>query len=98
MTQREGAIGTTYVKEHMIKIVMGSIMLIVAVSRGLAVPKYLTELKLISMGDSTLSVLGAASFIIMCFALGFGALIILGAMWRAKRAETAAKKAGYAAV
>ena len=67
MTQREGAIGTTYVKEHMIKIVMGSIMLIVAVSRGLAVPKYLTELKLISMGDSTLSVLGAASFTIMCF-------------------------------
>ena len=50
-----GAIGTTYVKEHMIKIVMGSIMLIVAVSRGLAVPRYLTELKLISVGESTLS-------------------------------------------
>ena len=98
MTQREGAIGTTYVKEHMIKIVMGSIMLIVAVSRGLAVPKYLTELKLISIGDSTLSVLGAASFTIMCFALSFGALIILGAKRRAKRAETAAKKAGYAVV
>ena len=46
-----GAIGTTYVKEHMIKIVMGSIMLIVAVSRGLAVPQYLTELKLISVGE-----------------------------------------------
>jgi hypothetical protein len=29
-----GAIGTTYVKEHMIKIVMGTIMLVVAVSRG----------------------------------------------------------------
>ncbi len=53
-----GAIGTTYVKEHMIKIVMGSIMLIVAVSRGLAVPQYLTELKLISVGETTLSVLG----------------------------------------
>ena len=98
MTQREGAIGTTYVKEHMIKIVMGSIMLIVAVSRGLAVPKYLTELQLISVGPSTLSVLGTASFIIMCFALGFGALIILGAMWRAKRAETAAKKAGIVSI
>ena len=34
-----GAIGTTYVKEHMIKIVMGTIMLIVAVSRALAVPQ-----------------------------------------------------------
>ena len=89
-----GAIGTTYVKEHMIKIVMGSIMLIVAVSRGLAVPQYLTELKLISVGETTLKVLSTASFIIMCGALGFGAFIILGAMWKAKRAETAAKKAG----
>ena len=35
-----GAIGTTYVKENMIKIVMGTIMLIVAVSRALAVPEY----------------------------------------------------------
>jgi uncharacterized membrane protein YfcA len=87
-----GAIGTTYVKEHMIKIVMGSIMLIVALSRGLAVPRYLNELQLISLGESTLSFLGTASFIIMCFALSFGALIILGAMWRAKRAETATKK------
>ncbi len=33
-----GAIGTTYVKENMIKIVMGTIMIIVAVSRALAVP------------------------------------------------------------
>jgi hypothetical protein len=68
----------------------------VAVSRGLAVPRYLTELKLISMGETTLSVLGTASFVIMCFALAFGALIILGAMWKAKRAETAAKMAGAA--
>ena len=34
-----GAIGTTYVKEYMIKIVMGIIMLIVAVSRALGNPK-----------------------------------------------------------
>jgi uncharacterized membrane protein YfcA len=87
-----GAIGTTYVKEHMIKIVMGTIMIIVAVSRGLAVPKYLNELGLISMGESTLSFLGIASFLIMCIALGVGAVIILGSMWKAKRAETAAKK------
>jgi hypothetical protein len=73
-------------------------MLIVAVSRGLAVPRYLTELKLISVGETTLSVMGTASFIIMCFALGFGAVIILGAMWKAKRAEAATKKAGFVAV
>jgi uncharacterized membrane protein YfcA len=44
-----GAIGTTYVKEHMIKVVMGTIMIVVAVSRGLAVPKYLEQLGLISV-------------------------------------------------
>jgi uncharacterized membrane protein YfcA len=93
-----GAIGTTYVKEHMIKVVMGSIMLIVAVSRGLAIPKYLTKLGLISLEQSWIDLLMTASFLSMCFALGAGALIILGAMIRAKRAETAAKKAGYASV
>ncbi|MCL2341200.1 MAG: sulfite exporter TauE/SafE family protein, partial [Proteobacteria bacterium] len=36
-----GAIGTTYVKDYMIKYVMATIMLIVAVSRFLALPKYL---------------------------------------------------------
>jgi len=88
-----GAIGTTYVKEHMIKVVMGTIMLIVAVSRGLAVPKYLKELGFISMQESTITILMTASFIIMCIALGIGALIILGSMWKAKRAETAAAAA-----
>ena len=39
-----GAIGTTYVKDYMIKYVMATIMLIVAVSRFLAIPKYLNEL------------------------------------------------------
>jgi uncharacterized membrane protein YfcA len=87
-----GAIGTTYVEDYMIKIVMGSIMLIVAVSRGLAIPRYLKDLGLISLGDSFISLLTMASFISMCIALGVGAIIILGAMWRAKRAE-AAKKA-----
>jgi uncharacterized membrane protein YfcA len=91
-----GAIGTTYVKEHMIKVVMGSIMLIVAVSRGLAIPKYLTNLGVISVQESWINIMMSISFLSMCFALGMGALIILGSMWKAKRAETAAKKAGYA--
>ena len=86
-----GAIGTTYVKEHMIKIVMGTIMIIVAVSRDLAIPKYLKELGVISMDNALLTVLGVASFITMCIALGVGAVIILGSMWQAKKAETAQK-------
>ncbi|MEW6136873.1 MAG: sulfite exporter TauE/SafE family protein [Thermodesulfobacteriota bacterium] len=84
-----GAIGTTYVKEHMIKVVMGSIMLIVALSRGLAVPKYLGELGVISIGDSMTSMLMTASFASMCFALGVGAVIILASMIKAKRSYAA---------
>jgi uncharacterized protein len=79
-----GAIGTTYVKEHMIKVVMGTIMLIVAVSRALAVPQYLNELGLISLGKSTLSILDITSFVIMCVALAIGAVIILGSMWKGR--------------
>ena len=86
-----GAIGTTYVKEHMIKTVMGSIMLIVAVSRALAIPTYLKDLDLLTVSDSTTKILMTASFLSMCFALGMGAIIILGSMWKAKRAETAKK-------
>jgi uncharacterized membrane protein YfcA len=83
-----GAIGTTYVKDHMIKIVMGTIMLIVAVSRGLAIPKYLTELNLLAMSKTIVDVLTAVSFLSMCVALATGAIIILGSMWKAIRAPS----------
>ena len=89
-----GAIGTTMVKENMIKVVMGSIMLIVAVSRSLAIPKYLNQLHILAMNDSTISALGKASFITMCFSLLVGAIIILGSMWRAKR-ESRAMQESY---
>ncbi len=75
-----GALGTTYVKEHMIKVVMGIIMLIVAVSRGLAIPKYLNDLGLVSLEHGTTSFLMNASFIIMAVALLIGAVIILSNM------------------
>jgi len=80
-----GAIGTTYVKDYMIKIVMGSIMLIVAVSRGLAIPQYLTQLNVLAMKENTVVLLVKASFVLMCVALLTGAVIILGAMWKARR-------------
>jgi uncharacterized protein len=80
-----GAIGTTFVKEHMIKIVMGSIMLIVAVSRGLAMPKYLAKLGLLDVNEATVAILEKASFGFMVISLLVGAVIILGSMARAKR-------------
>ena len=86
-----GAIGTTYVKDHLIKVVMGTIMLMVAVSRGMAIPKYLAELELVSMSKATTGLLMKCSFVSMCLALLVGAVIILGAMWKAKRAESRAE-------
>ncbi|MCK8603529.1 sulfite exporter TauE/SafE family protein [Desulfoferrobacter suflitae] len=82
-----GAIGTTYVKENMIKIVMATIMLIVAVSRGLAVPRYLNQLGIINVSAATIDILAKVSFISMCIALLVGATIILGSMWKASRAS-----------
>jgi len=82
-----GAIGTTYVKEHMIKIVMGSIMLMVAVSRALAVPNYLNQLGVLNMDATVIDALGKISFFTMCLALVIGAVIILTSMWRASRAN-----------
>jgi uncharacterized protein len=87
-----GAIGTTIVKEHMIKIVMGSIMLVVAVSRGLAIPTYLNKLGLMTISSSMDVFLNRVSFITMCIALMLGALIILGSMWKATRSERTARE------
>src|SRR5208337_1601244 len=86
-----GAIGTTYVKEYMIKIVMAVIMLVVAVSRAFAIPNYLNQLGVISVGQGTITVLGAISFVSMCLALLIGSIIILASMWRAKRSSYAPK-------
>ncbi|WP_028318658.1 sulfite exporter TauE/SafE family protein [Desulfobulbus elongatus] len=85
-----GAIGTTYVKDYMIKYVMAMIMLIVAVSRFLALPKYLNELHLIAVNDAMVGVMTKMSFGIMCLALLIGASIILASLFKARRLEKAA--------
>jgi hypothetical protein len=83
-----GAIGTTYVKPFMIKVVMGTIMVIVLFSRGLMVPVYMSELGLIdAMNDTTVKVLKSTSFGIMAFALIMGASIVLLSIWKGRRAE-----------
>lgn len=84
-----GAIGTTYVKPHMIKMVMATIMLIVAVSRGLAMPTYLTKLGLMNVGPEMLDLMNKVSFASMCLALLVGSGIILGSMWIGRRTQLA---------
>jgi hypothetical protein len=91
-----GAIGTTYVKDYMVKFVMSTIMLIVAVSRAVAIPKYLTQLQIISVDPGYLKVMDTVSYLSMLFALGVGSIIILGAIFKGIRAEKAAAKSGEA--
>ncbi len=80
-----GAIGTTYVKDYMIKIVMGTIMLIVAVSRGFAIPIYLTQLNILDLAKDITSLLKIISFIFMSSALATGAIIILVSLFKGRR-------------
>ncbi len=83
-----GAMGTTYVKPFMIKMVMGVIMVIVLFSRGLMVPVYMSQLGIIStLSEGTVKILKSTSFAIMAFALLSGAFIILKAMYQGRRAE-----------
>jgi len=85
-----GAIGTTYVKPYMIKLVMGIVMVIVLASRALMIPLYLSELELVPpLGEVTRTLLSAASFALMALALVVGALIILRALWQGQRAHLA---------
>jgi uncharacterized membrane protein YfcA len=83
-----GAIGTTYVKPFMIKVVMGLIMVIVLFSRALMVPVYMSQLGLIQkLSKSTATMLSNVSFTIMILALLLGAFIVLRAMWQGRRAQ-----------
>lgn len=83
-----GAIGTTYVKPFMIKVVMGLIMVIVLFSRALMVPVYMSQLGLISEISADMTkLLKGVSFGIMIFALALGAFIVLRAMWQGRKEE-----------
>ena len=83
-----GAMGTTYVKPFMIKMVMGIIMITVLFSRALMVPIYMAQLKMIPpIAETTEKLMTNASFAIMILALAVGAAIVLGAMWKGRSAE-----------
>jgi nucleotide-binding universal stress UspA family protein/uncharacterized membrane protein YfcA len=97
-----GAIGTTYVKPYMVKVVMGTIMIIVLASRAIVIPVYLSDLGMIApMAADTAKLLKNVSFGVMVLALAVGAFIILRALisgMRAHRSELAAEAAAAASV
>jgi len=87
-----GAMGTTYVKPYMIKMVMGVIMVTVLFSRALMVPVYMAQLGFISpITEDSVKLMKSTSFAIMIFALALGAFIVLKAMWQGKQEERRAE-------
>lgn len=82
-----GAIGTTYVRPVMVKYVMAAIMLIVAISRIIALPEYLNDLGIIAFDEHLIAILKSISFQCMCIGLLVGACMILGAMYRGRHAK-----------
>jgi uncharacterized membrane protein YfcA len=90
-----GALGTTYVKDHMIKIVMGSVMLIVAVSRGAKIPGYLADLGLRAPVEPGMAhMLNTLSFWALVAALATAGIIITAAMIKGMAAARKEDKIG----
>ena len=88
-----GAIGTTYVKDSVVKLVMGLIMVIVLFSRFFYVPGYLSRLELIEpLPESmiaTLKMLGDATLVL---ALAVGGLTIIIALIKGMAAHRLAQE------
>jgi hypothetical protein len=76
-----GAIGTTYVRPYMIKLVMGVIMVTVLFSRLLMLPVYMSQLHMIGEMAATGKMLSNTSWDRDVRAR-LGAFIVLKAMWR----------------
>jgi uncharacterized membrane protein YfcA len=93
-----GALGTTYVKDHTIKLVMAAVMLIVAVSRGAKIPGYLSDLDLIPrLGHKFGVALNTISFWALMAALAVAAIIISVAMFKGIMLDRAEKLQNQAA-
>lgn len=89
-----GALGTTYVKDYMIKVVMATTMLIVAVSRGVMVPGYLAAVGWrAALAPEMASLLENISYWALVGALGSAGLIITVAMVKGITADRAEKNA-----
>jgi hypothetical protein len=94
-----GAIGTTYVKDYVVKFVMAAIMLLALVSRFFYIPGYLSELGSIeTLSPGTVSLLDGIGQGALAFALIFGAVMILQALYKGMREHRFAEALAGAAV
>jgi uncharacterized membrane protein YfcA len=80
-----GALGTSYVKQYMIKIVAAVIMLLASVSRAVMIPAYLSDLGVIPMGHTTHDLLSNVSKLVLYGTILVAGGIIIRAMILGKR-------------
>lgn len=80
-----GAIGTRIVKGSQIKLVMTAIIAMVAVSRAVMIPSYLSDLGYMSIGEGTAGILSLLSNIFLFGSGIVGCLIIFTWMYQALR-------------
>ncbi|MFZ5483140.1 MAG: sulfite exporter TauE/SafE family protein [Pseudomonadota bacterium] len=87
-----GAIGTTYVKDYQVKLVMATIMLIALFSRFFYIPGYLSKLGFIApMDEGTLKMLKLGGDIVLGVALVLGAVIVLTSLAKGIREHRASQ-------
>jgi len=80
-----GAVGTRVVRGYQIKLVMTSVIAMVALSRVVIVPKYLGQLGVLSLSSSTAAAVDLVSNVFLFGSGLLGASIILFWMWQALR-------------
>lgn len=80
-----GAVGTRVVRGYQIKLVMTSVIAMVALSRVVIVPKYLGELGILSLSSSAAVAVDLISNVFLFGSGLLGASIILFWMWQALR-------------
>jgi len=80
-----GAVGTTYVRQYYIKLAMATVMLIVTLSRALAIPGYLSDLGWIALDEGLRKTLDSLVFPIMLIAMLSVTPIVLVPMLNVRR-------------
>ncbi len=90
-----GAIGTTYVKDYQVKLVMAVIMLTVLFSRFFYIPGYLSRLGLIApLEDGSIATLTMLGDGVLAIALILGAVTVLTALTKGIAEHRKAQEAG----
>ncbi len=76
-----GATSATYARDHVVKFVMATILLLILVSRLFYIPGYLTQLGILALDASTTNMLDTMGQVALIFALFSGSIMILNILY-----------------